>query len=69
MKQFNQVIREFHIGFLVGHIFNFIVWSLLQKYTDNAVLVFPWYYISLAVSYVGLWVQLLVVYLVKYIKK
>lgn len=67
-KIFSQVIKEFHIGFVVGHLFSFTVWSLLQKFTHNSVLVFPWYYISLCVSYCGLWFQLLVVYLLGYRK-
>lgn len=68
MKSFNQVIKEFHIGFVVGNVFTFIVWSLLQKFTDNSVIVFPWYFISLGVSYIGLWFQLLIVYLISYRK-
>ena len=67
-KNFKQVIKEFHIGFLVGHLFSLVIWSILQNITNNAVIVFPWYYISVAISYIGLWVQLLVVYLTQYKK-
>jgi hypothetical protein len=67
--EFKKTIKDFHIGFVVGHIFNFFVWYLLQGYTNNRVAVYPWYYISLGVSYVGLWVQLLVVYIIKILRK
>jgi hypothetical protein len=68
-KKFIQTVKEFHIGFVIGHLFNFIVWTLLQQYTQNSVIVFPWFYYSLGISYFGLWFQLIVIYVLGYRNK
>lgn len=68
MKKFKQVIIEFHLGFLIGNFCGFFAWLGLQKYTGNSVEVYPYYYISVALSYIGLWIQLLFVYILKYRK-